>query len=617
MTETLLDTPLNPPFYGGSAESESTEAGWPVTVGGRGFLVDTEGRPFSQRSIELLNTQQAGGSGDTSSIPPEVWRRVVESWHQGAGQDRYDRAESLPSMFSRSYNIDPWSRYTVSLLNTVTSLQSLAGDALLHVTGTDLHVIEGDDVTTYDGLDDVSPTATVLPAAAVSATTDGQNLYILCSNGVVRKRDSAGTWTTFYTEGSPVTAMALFYVKGFLLIGVGPALKDISSGTPSTIWTHPLAGWGWRAGTDGPSYGYLLGGIGDRWHVYRIGLDETTGVLNPPAQAAPLPEGEVGYTLGSYLNYLLIGTEHGWRFAVPDSGGAVSFGQLTRTAGPVRCFEGQDRFVWFGLSIGAIEVGADATRDLTAFSEQGGLGRMDLSTFTASLTPASAPDLVVDHGDTTAVVTYTEGPGLGRRVFAVSGDAVYVETTTVASTGWLDTGVITFGSTDPKKGAYGQVQTEPMPAGAAVTLQASVDDGAWGTIGFNDRDNTVSLGNCPLPATFQRLGLRLVLSATGESPAVTRVEFRAVNIPGEATEWIIPLVIAEDLDDDGLVRQRDAADDYNFLREIARSRRPFTFYHGKQRTDLYGHNFEWYPTSLTSDERSYRGTFVLIAREMA
>lgn len=619
---------LSDPFYDGGGEDTSAyDRGYPVAIAGRGFEIDWDppgySNAFSRKGVQLLNTQQASSGGDTASISPEVWRRSVESWHQGSDQQRYDREDSLPFQYQRSMNVDPWNKYGITLLHEVARITTVGSKPFLVSFGSTLLVIDGRICYTYtDPL--AAPSATTPfgtnPATTVSVASDGEKVYALMTDGTVYVRAVAGTWSLFFTEASPVTGrMMLAFVKGNLLMGNGAALNNISSGSATLVYTHPMSGWQWRAATDGLAFIYLLGGIGDSWHVYRMGVNSSTAALLPPIHAASLPDGEVGYAIGCYLGYVLIGTKNGWRFATADGAGNLTYGQLIPTAGPVQCFEGQGRFVWFGLSLQVGDVGTASTRARTVYSEHGGLGRADLSTFTAPLTPAHAPDLSSPVGETVAVVSLgSTYDGLGLRAFAIAGDGVYVEVQSHCDQGYLEQGELTFSSTDPKMGLYAQVFHDPLPGGS-VELQASVDGAAFTSLANNTRINSTGLGNVPFATKFSNTSLRVNLTASDDglvSPVVTRLELRAMNIPGAATEWMIPLLVAETTVGNGVTAGRNVVSDYDFLVDLARSRRQFVYREGARTWNLYATDFTWYARKTTADGTAFEGTMVLVAREI-
>ena len=130
VAEQQITWPLAEPFYTGPGAVPIEEVGLPCAVNGRGFLIDFSDQPgylyrFRQTSVNLLNTQQAASGGDQSQVPPEVWRRSIESWNGGAGQSEYDRSDSVPTRFRSSSNVDVWTPWQVSLLHDTTQVLNL------------------------------------------------------------------------------------------------------------------------------------------------------------------------------------------------------------------------------------------------------------------------------------------------------------------------------------------------------------------------------------------------------------------------------------------------------------------------------------------------------------
>lgn len=616
-----VTTTFDEPFFTGDG-SEVDDWSMPVSVNGRSFLIDTDPTAdFQRKSIKLLNTQVAQTGQDYAMDPPTVWRRSTESWHSGADQSRFDRPDSLETRFHRSVGVDPWKRYGIELLNDVIPLKGigLTEKAMLVSRGDILYIAVGNQVWDYASVLDPTPTVHALPSPVVSMCSDGENVYILCDNGVVQMHNSSEVWSTFYTEPglNPAKAM-LAYVKGFIVLGNGPALKNITSGAAVLIYLHPLTSWWWREAAEGLSVIYILGGMGDRWHVHSVTIAKTGATLDPPIVAATMPDGEIAYAIQTYMGYVLIGVNSGWRFAMPDSSGALTYGQLIETSGPVRCFEGQGRFVWFGLSI----LSGAPPNPSSIYAVNAGLGRADLSQFVAPMTPASASDLLSPgFGVTRSVVSVGgEWSGIGLRVFSVDGLGVYYQAESLVAQGWLEQGVFTFNSTDKKMGLYGQVFTEPLQGTVEVKVGIDSDQGFWTSIGKNDNQGSVTLGNMPFPFEFNNLELRYYLNrdpARPESgPRVVRSEFRAINIPGRATEWHIPLLLYQDTNYNDAERTRSVADDYDFLMSLVRSRHLFTYREGDRIWNLHATDFMWKPNTLTSDRKTYNGTYTLIAREI-
>lgn len=615
-TQPLHEVTLEPgdEFFSGAApEDAPTDYTTPVSLAGRGFILDrspelSTSLRHSRQSVQLLNTQQANSGADQSQTQPEVWRRNIESWHQGSGQLRYDRTDGLPYRYSRSHNIDVWDEWRMSLLPETTNLRALAaGRAFLTTVGPNrLFAAVGDQGYWWTDLA-VAETVETLPAVVLDCCSDGEALYTIDSGGTIRRHTAPGSVTTFATvPGFTASGAMIRFIKGFLVVATGNTLYDMTSATARLIFIHPIDNYRWVDGCEGLNVAYLLGGMGDKWHVYGMTINEEATSFDPPTSAAPLPEGEIGYALGSYLGYVLIGSNTGWRFGIPAGDGNVTFGRLVQTDTPVRCFEGQDRFVWFGQS--------------ATSGQFSGLGRADLSTFIAPMTPASADDLTTtSYGVVRAVTTFGAGPQrAGARVFCVEGVGVFAEQPTLAATGYLEQGSFSFNSSDQKMGLYAQLFTAPI-LGGKVLMDVRYNDGEWEEVGSMFTDGATSMGNVKLERQFANAEVRFRLERDADNhtvgPTVNRMEFRALNIPGRATQFVLPLMLFDSIEVEGSEIPRRVEEDHQFLMDLVETRRAFTYREGNLVWTLYATDFLWLPEQKTLDGRTYQGLYVMTAKE--
>lgn len=598
----------------------TTDYAYPVSIDGRGFLVDIQTvvgfyHSMQRTSVNLLNTQQAQSSGDLAQVPPEVWRRTADTWVAGAGQTRFDRENGNLSRFDSSFNVDVWTPWRLSLLNDTDNVQELAaGTSFLATVGT-VYLFAGTGTHGYwfTSLDD-APTPHTFTDPIVSITTDGKNLYVLDDTGAVTKWSNPTTSSAFVTLTHYVAGRTLIrYVNGFIIAAEGNSIYDVSTGAEVLVYTHPLDDYTYVDACEGLTGAYLVGGMGDRWAVLRLPLKADGTTFDPPIMAAPLPDGEIGYAVASYLGYVLVGVNAGWRFSAPSSDGSVTFGRLVETGAPVRCFEGQDRFVWYGLTAGTL---GDMTVDVC------GLGRADLSTFTAPLTPAYASDLATGENTGTVRNALTFGASAtskGRRVFTIDGVGVFAEQTYLAKSGWVEQGAMTFGTTDPKMGLYVQAYHEAL--NGTVTVEAKYNDEVdWTGLGNNGLRGSVSMGNMQINRSFDTVNLRATLTRddldTTLGPALTRLEVRALPVPGRATEWTIPVMLFEEEDLETSTQGRSVADDYDMLIGLVETRREFVYREGQRTWNLHATNFVWMPRKITVSGDTYQGTFILTAREV-
>jgi hypothetical protein len=597
------------PFFEGSGPAAPEEHGLHVGIDGRGFMLDFSDHVgyyhrYQRLPIALTNTQQANSGQDLAQVAPEVWRRSIESWDAGAGQDRYDREASQPYRFSDSYRVDVFDPWKVSLLPDTTDVQTFgSGRSFVTTVGPDqLFAGTGDAGWWWTDLVE-TPVEVTLDHDTLAATSDGQALYLLDDTGVITRWVDPLTFTTFATLTAFTGQGLLVYVKGFLLVSDGPSLYDVSTGTAELIYTHPLAAFTWVDGCEGPTAAYLLGGMGDRWMVYKMGLQTDASTFDPPSQAAPLPDGEIGYALATYLGYLLIGLDTGWRFGIPDGSGNISFGRLIETQAPVHCFEGQDHFVWFGL---------EAATDGAEFS---GLGRADLATFTNPLTPAYAPDLSAT--DTSGAV-WAAATFKGKRVFAVDGFGLFAQTDDLAPDGWIEQGQISYNTSDDKMGLYLEAHHDPLRGSLAIDL--SYDGAEYVEAGRNTSAGSSATGRVSMARAFKTVAVRVRLTRDTDTitqgPTLTRVEIRAMPVSGGSTEWRLPLILSENITYLNATEGRSLRDDYDLLIELYTTKRPFTFREFTRRYTVYCTDFLWLGEMPNTAGTDLQGLFVFVCREI-
>ena len=605
--------PFPRPYFEAGNLTDKDTGVFPVSVDGREYLVDTASGLYRRFNVDVLKTRQNRTADENLLVEPEVWRAMVESWHQGAGQTRQDREDSLPYRYFASKNIDPWRKWGIELLHETDLLATVGADPFLVATSDGLAVIDGTTVTVYDETLTSVGTAT-LSGTALDVASDGKTVYVLSAGALDEVPLDTRTVTSTVV---PAGASMVGYLKGFIVLAVDNALYDFSTkvADPTTlISTAPLAGHRWVDATDGLAAGYLLGGQGDKWHVYWITVRDDAATLNPPVVAAPLPEGEIGYSLGSYLGFVLVGTERGIRFCTPAGDNTLTYGRLIVTDAPVVNFEGQDRFVWFGIGGG--------TRDFEEPLRQPevGLARLDLSVFTAPLTPAYSADLIGTSsssdvsGKGRRVVTWQ-----GKRVFTSESGEVFHETDNYAVEGWLTQGVFNQGVRDKKIALYGLVSCEPLPGGAIETTLA--DDSTNFAVPQIQvqAPGSVTSGNVDLGGLrFDGMTVQHTLrsSLPPATPRLTRFEFRSVPVVGKAHEWQVPLLIFGGINWKDATYSRDAQDDVEHLLALVETGRLFEYREGSQAHTCYSPGYEWRPEKLTEDGQAWQGVFVVRVRSI-
>lgn len=597
-----------------------------VGIDGRPYLIDTEPGTYRREGIDVVQQRNTSDARDVLLLPQDVWRQMQQSWHFGAGQSNIDRDNALPYRYEDSYGINPWDQWQITLLPETQRLDDLVltGTIWLSVQDNYLAVYNGQKIYWYDTL---STTAAPIAETTVSS---GNAIIDIANDGLTPTILTADRYIWFVNgpSGTPTkwanhqyTANVTFceWQKDYLIVGDGNVLYNaIKSNNPATIYTHPDTAFRWYSAASGSQFIYAMGNVGDRTTIHKIGIKEDGTGLNAAIVAATLPDGEIGTTIDSYLGYIFIGTNKGVRMAQADGNGDLVLGAIIPTTQPVNCFEGQDRFVWYGNSAiaGQYEQDEDGRFPTTTVC---GLGRMDLTTFTTTaLSPAYANDicapLVTGH-TVKSVVTYQ-----GKRVFSINGAGVYFEGSNLMEAGWLKQGTMSFSVEDIKTGLY--TQAKWLPLQGEVDIDLSYDSDVFRRIATMTTQGSVRSDNIALRGQqFTRVNAMYVLERSAGDltvgPTFTRWELRAVAVKGRASRWTIPIINHENIEIDEIAYNRDVLAEYDRLMGLIESGRLFVLQESGRSYQVQAKDFLWQPQKLTSNGRAWQGVFTIIVQEVA
>lgn len=613
---------FNGPYYTGGGVSALVPGLYPVAIDGHPYLIDLKSEQFKRSSIPILRNQADTGNlpSEQSINPEDLWRRAAETWHHGAGQSHFDRNDSDSSRFNAAKGMDVWTKWQASLLND-TLLKKSTGQTNLAmvVAGARLYVQFGSTAdaslsytTTTTVTDDFTPVTGTPAASASGLTSDGFNIWAAYTTTIHHTTRSIGAATSRVTGGTAIGPIA--YVKERLMVADGPSIYDITAndkattGTqalPTALKTHKNTDFRWVGFAEGLGSIYAAGFAGDKSLIYRTTIRPDGTALDIPVVAGELPDGEIVRAIQGYLGFILVGTDRGVRFATADGNGNLTFGALiqssTGTSSPVRCFEPQDRFVWFGWSP------YDGTST--------GLGRLDLSVFTQPLTPAYASDLMVtSQSAVLAVVTFG-----GLRCFAISGLGFYVESTSKVATGYLDSGLITYGIHDNKVPMYLEARSVSLPSATTYAVALATNGSSTftplGTTTLTGSTNSVFPGS---QAQANRFELRLTLTgSTVFSPTMIRLVLRSYPAAPSGEIFIVPLLLHETIEVGDQERHLEVLSELNFLRSIINDHRLVTYQEASESHSVFIDDFEWHPHHLTMDGMFWQGTCVLKMKSLA
>ena len=448
-----------------SAVWQNTDVAYDVAIGGLPFIYAiNDARPYVRetapfRKDQFDNAQEPGEQSLTG-----WWIRSQSSFHTGTGIKFFDPAATDANgryRFTDSRNIDIWTKGQATLLKETANMSGVTTGIYKLISAqsgiTDVVIgyipgsttiksfqADGTVVTTY------APTnlGNILDGAVC---TDGTRLFVADNDHIYTgPLNAAATgWTEYYVTGTRAT---LAWVKQRLVGAVTNSIYELTGATgsalplPTPLYTHPNTAWTWTSISEGGTAIYAAGYAGGNSAIYKFTLTTATGslpTLTSAITAAQLPIGEYVNKIEYYLGYLMIGTNKGVRAAIiSEQDGSINYGPLIiEESNGVYDFAFRDKFVWVTGSIGGYA----------------GLYRIDLGTELEPLRFAYATDAYLDGvtgyatsvdfvGNTNQIAFTTSG----SNGIAIQSGEYTGSTGALASTGYLTTGYIRYGTLEPK-----------------------------------------------------------------------------------------------------------------------------------------------------------------------
>lgn len=610
-----------PAFYSGTSYSQLVPYPFPISIGGHAYQLQWDsnaigvwGAKFKRNSLPLIRGQADASTspGEQSISPEQFWRRSQENWVLGEGQNHLDRANSDIRRYNDGEGIDPWNPWSITLLNK-TSCKYPTTDTTVQavVAGTYCYVMHDNTVKWSTDLTTWTPvTVSGSPAAPTSITTDGYNLWSTRGTSGIYTSTAGATTATSYATGSTNLTLIRF-VKSRLMAAGGGILYNVTKagaiGGSDVLLDLSSRNFTWVDVVGSPTQIYAGGYTGDKSFIYRTAIKADGTALDVPIIAGQLPDGEIIASLGEYLGFVFIGSNRGMRFCTVGSDGSLIIGPLVPTYDTVHAFEGQDRFVWFGNS---------------NYDGDSGLGRMDLTTFTSSLVPAYASDIMSKTGGGTvrSVATFNN-----LRIFTIDGKGLYAELAdTPVDAGYLVTGSISYGIADPKVAMFLDIKHEPLNGkiSAAIVSDQSDSDVEWNpanVIGISETQGSVSpYAAFPcgqLTNESVQLVFKLEPSASGVSPVLNRWTLRSYPAPKRTAQWDVPLFLFPTVTAGDKDYAFDVQKELDYLVGLHQSQGIITFQVAEATYQVVMYDYQWLPEAIGVDGQP-RGTFYAQLREI-
>lgn len=600
-----------------------------VSIAGHWYGIDTSGGPYQRDSFshdsynaqrQSVNFSNIAGEGTVNT--DGLWRREQNDWSMGSGQLYLDRQNSIPSRFYKSKGVNPWVKWQLTLLEDTKTVATAPTGTLIKAIAVNDLVYAATDTGLYYTSDFTSWTTVATAANIRDVTTNGSYVWTVDGTDTI-------TEYKYQTVGSTVNYTHVntkFYAVSWqldTLIGAGTygannlsEIYNVVSGTVQVIWTHPDPNFVFTsfATCQGAVYfgGYAKHGTSySNGEIWFSNYDSTlTSKLSIPVTAMPLTSGEYVTSMFGYLNYLFVGTNLGIRMCQPTANSVKNnylvAGPLVPSINepveyPVTGITGHGRFVYFAWN----KYDSDST----------GLGRLDLSTFIDTLTPAYASDLMVDWtGDNPKMVLdwcpITSGP-----LMSISGDSIHTIDTVPVATGWIDSGRITYGIPDDKIAAF--IHFNVSESLGDIYAYISANSGGYSPVATMLPPNKSAEYQISPVIRAEYYNVKLVLESAVEGSVLTRWTLRAT--PALSTETQITQVIQlfDVVDVNGIVYAYDPYQEYLYLDNLRRSSQIVQYLEGPLSADVMIDNLRWQPMERRDNyEGGYRGNLVVTMKTL-
>ena len=424
-------------------------------------------------------------------------------------------------------------------------------------------------------------------------------MFIAYASSGVYVSISSGVTIAAWITGSDDYTM-LDYVNGRLIGGNAHKVATLDvSPTAVTIHTNRDIATRFVGAAAGNGFIYAAGFSGDRSIILKTTLTADATNLADMSIAAQLPTGEVVSSLFGYLGFILVGSNKGVRFCAADSAGNLTVGPVVPTSGAVKDFTADGRFVWYTYT------NYDGT--------SGGLGRLDLSTFTAATTPAYATDLM--YASTNAILSCATFDGY--RMFTVSGvGVVYEDTANLVATAELTTGLYRWGIPDRKFVAKFDLRTLPLTG--SIVPSVSLDTGTYTAMtGSITTSSVESVSSAPqdkfIEAEFK---LSFTRASATTAPTLTRWMSRVYASPARSQVFIVPVLLHQKMKMHNGEYFMDVPQELDLLRQLVINPRVVNYQDGDETFSVVVEDVQYQAMDRVDTGTGFEGTATVTMRSI-
>ncbi len=518
-----------------SAIFRVTRDAFDVALGDLPFnLYSSTEHPYERSTAQMRKDQFDAGRFVGEQSLDEWWLRSQNDFAGGDGITYYEplEGEGSETRFYDSRGVNVFDHPDVRLLNEQTVVTTGGsdlefvgiGEAVgLYRTSNSFRIINENGTSTA-----VTPLGTTPRGIA---RVPGHNWLIGHTTGISRMSSTGVTAAVVTGATAPLVPHwakdRIWAVQGnkvYQLTLAGGAINE----STDLFFEHPTTSWSWSSIVETGSAVWMSGRQGAYSAVYVTTVEDTDAgpEFTQPSVALRLPGGEYVTAMESYLDFLLVCTNLGFRVAITD-GDRAQLGPLIWDDQGSFSVSARGDYAWVGLANGL-------TRRVA----------LGIVTSPDELQFAWANDAEVPGGGNVTAIGFVGN----KLTLAVNDKGCTIQGANLVQSGYLSTGFIRFGTLEPKHFSavkiVGDVTNGSIDVAGAVTLDAYSEITNVGN--FNgDEEVAVNLPGTQSP--WEKLSLRFTLhrdsSTLSLGPKLDGYQLRALPAPARRQRLIsLPLL---------------------------------------------------------------------------
>lgn len=299
-----------------------------------------------------------------------IWEKRYSDFSGGGGQKYSETETAVPNRYIDSQDIDVSTPGEFTLMKDMEgSYTATATNGLLH-TGLDyLWIIDGANISYFNGSVWSAPMATGAPSTPYSITDDGSQVYVAAGNAATYAGSTSPASWALYSSGSGSDANSMAYINGQLYGTIGQWLWKIMPGTDNNSSIFDAGnGWNLISVTEYDNqiaFGGYKGGYAAKSYVWAS--DGTTAGTTMLIDDLPLgfrlrgmlSYGDIlwiygGYEVSNGVRGVLFAYTNGSLLYQGDFFEAANAGEANPQSFSIdtapRCAFAQGQFVYFGMN---------------------------------------------------------------------------------------------------------------------------------------------------------------------------------------------------------------------------------------------------------------------------